>query len=146
MDKWGYSYLIELKILSEKEKLLVTSNFSSSHNFFKSYLLLMHQNEYPWSKGLTHYQTTNFGLFQTERVCRWQFQIWWKWKKVIQPSRKHCGKRRNCSWRAISPFPSVFKRLVSQRRQKVSLCGNGLKCYLPVEKTNFKIGQNVSKR
>ena len=21
---------------------------------------------------------------------------------------KHCGKRRNCSWRAISPFPTVF--------------------------------------
>ena len=40
--------------------------------------------------------------------------------------RKHCGKRRNCSLRAIPPFPSVFKRLVSQGRQKVSLCGNGL--------------------
>ena len=26
-------------------------------------------------KGLTHYQTTNFRLFQTERVCRRQFQI-----------------------------------------------------------------------
>ena len=41
--------------------------------------------------------------------------------------RKHCGKRRNCSLQAISPFPSVFKRLVSQGHQKVSLCGNGLK-------------------
>ena len=41
--------------------------------------------------------------------------------------RKHCGKRRNCSLPAISPFThSVFKRLVSQGRQKVSLCGNGL--------------------
>ena len=40
--------------------------------------------------------------------------------------RKHCGIRRNCSLRAIFPFPSVFKRLVSQGRQKVSLCGNGL--------------------
>ena len=40
--------------------------------------------------------------------------------------RKHCGKRRNCSLRAISPFPSVFNRLVSQGCQKVSLCGNGL--------------------
>ena len=26
-------------------------------------------------KGLTHYQTTNFRLFRTERVCRQQFQI-----------------------------------------------------------------------
>ena len=25
--------------------------------------------------GLTHYQTTNFRLFQIERVCRRQFQI-----------------------------------------------------------------------
>ena len=55
--------------------------------------------------------------------------------------RKHCGKRRNCSLRAISPFPTVFsKRLVSQGRQKVSLCGNGLseidcvicKCFNPL--------------
>ena len=44
--------------------------------------------------------------------------------------RKHCGKRRNCSLRAISPFPTVFcKRLVSQGRQKVSLCGNELNHY-----------------
>ena len=25
-----------------------------------------------------------------------------------QVLRKHCGKRRNCSSRAISPFPTVF--------------------------------------
>ena len=36
----------------EKEKLLVTSNFSFSHNVFKSCLLLMRQNEYMWNKGL----------------------------------------------------------------------------------------------
>ena len=24
--------------------------------------------------------------------------------------RKHCGKRRNCSLRAISPFPTVFSK------------------------------------
>ena len=57
---------------------------------------------------LTHYQTTNFRLFQTERVCRRQFQIWRKWKKVIQTDRKHCGKRRNCSLRKAC-FPGVSK-------------------------------------
>ena len=31
---------------------------------------------------------------------------------------------------AISPFPTVFKRLVSQGRQKVSLCGNGSNIFL----------------
>ena len=44
----------------------------------------------------------------------------------MQTGRKHCGERRNCSLRAISPFLSVFERLVSQGRQKVSLCVNGL--------------------
>ena len=57
---------------------------------------------------LTYYQMTNFRLFQTERVCRQHFRIWRKCKKVIQMGRKHCGKRRNCSLRAISPFPTVF--------------------------------------
>ena len=47
--------------------------------------------------GLTHYQTINFRLFQTERVCRQQFQILQKMQKVIQMGRKHSGKRRNCS-------------------------------------------------
>ena len=37
----------------EKEKLLIKSNFSFSHNVFKSCLLLMHQNEYLLCKGLT---------------------------------------------------------------------------------------------
>ena len=32
---------------------------------------------------LTHSQTTNFRLFQTERACRRQFQIWWKWQNVL---------------------------------------------------------------
>ena len=36
----------------EKEKLLVTSNFSFSHDVFKSCLVLMRQNEYLLSKGL----------------------------------------------------------------------------------------------
>ena len=78
----------------------------------------------------THYQTTNFRLFQTERVCRRQFQICRKWKKAIQTGGKHCGKRRNSSLRAISLFPSVFKKLVSQGHHKVSLCGNGLTMHL----------------
>ena len=42
-------------------------------------------------------QTTNFRLFQTERLCRRQFQIQQKRRKVIQKDRKHCGKRKNCS-------------------------------------------------
>ena len=52
MEIWRCIYLIEYKTLYEKEKLLITSNFSFSHYVFKSCLLLMRQNEYLWSKGL----------------------------------------------------------------------------------------------
>ena len=59
---------------------------------------------------LTHDQMISIRLFQTERVCRWQFQIWRKWQKAIQTGRKHCGKRRNWSLQAISPFPTLFSK------------------------------------
>ena len=65
----------------------------------------------PHPRPLTRSQTTNFRLFQTQRVCRRQFQIRWKWQKVFQTDRKNCEERRNCSSRAISPFPTVFSFL-----------------------------------
>ena len=76
-------------------------------------------NLYPF---LTHYQTTNFRLFLTERVSRRHFHISRKWKKVIQTGRKHCGKKRNCSLRAISPFPTVFSKGLFPRGVKRCHC------------------------
>ena len=44
--------------------------------------------------------------------------------------RKHCGKRRNCLLRAISPFPpSVFKRLLLHTCEHQGLFGRGLILY-----------------
>ena len=57
---------------------------------------------------------TNLRLFQTERVYRRQFWVWWKWQKVLQTGKKHCGKRRNCFLRAISPFSAVFSKDISK--------------------------------
>ena len=36
--------------------------------------------------------------------------------------RKHCGKRRNCSLRAISPFPIVFSNDLYSRQVKTRVC------------------------
>ena len=71
---------------------------------------------------LTLSQTTNFRLFQTQRVCRRQIQIWWKWQKVRQTDRKHGGKMRNCSLRAISLFPTVFSKGLFCRHVKTRAC------------------------
>ena len=36
--------------------------------------------------------------------------------------RKHLGKRRNCSLRAISPFPTVFSKDFYYRHVKTMAC------------------------
>ena len=70
---------------------------------------------------LTLSQRTNFRLLQNEKGCGRQFQIWWKWQKVLQKTRNHCRKRRNCSLRAISPFPTVFSKDLYCRHVKTGL-------------------------
>ena len=37
-------------------------------------------------------------------------KIWPNWDTIIGLSRKHCGKRRNCSLQAIYPFPKMFSK------------------------------------
>ena len=143
------SFLKGEKTLWKKEKLLVTSNFSFSHSVFKRLVLQTRKNQGLFGKGLRRTvmdpesctillsmvykhpyklqpiplsQTTNFKLFETERVWRRQLQIRWKWQKVLKTGRKHCGKRRNCSLRGISPFPTVFSRDLYCRHVKTRAC------------------------
>ena len=52
MEKQEYGYLIELKTFFGKGEIADYEQFLLSHNVFKSFLLLIHQNEYLWSKGL----------------------------------------------------------------------------------------------
>ena len=49
-----------------------------------------------------------------------------KMANVFQTGRNHCGKRRNCSSRAISPFPIVVSKDFYDRHVKTRACiGNG---------------------
>ena len=43
-------------------------------------------------------------------------------RKLSKTGRKHCGKRRNCSLRAISPFPTVFSKGLYCRHIKTRAC------------------------
>ena len=71
---------------------------------------------------LTHYQTTNFRLFQTERVCRRKDENF----KFNENGRKLPKRVENTVGKGeIAPFPTVFLSVVSQGRQKVSLCRMG---------------------
>ena len=94
-------------------------------------------------RGFNPLPDDNFRLFQTKKVCRRQFQIWWKWQKDIQTGRKHCGKRTNCSLRAISPFPKVFSKACFLGESKGVVVWEWVNpflnkpWFLPVWSTNF---------
>ena len=62
------------------------------------------------NKRLTLSNMTNFRLFQIQSLCRRQLQTWWKFQKVLQKFRKHCGKRRNCSYEQFLLFPQCFQK------------------------------------
>ena len=85
------------------------------------YLFCRQQMLWIWT-CLNPFPNYKFWLFQTERVCRRQFWTWWKWQKVCQMGRKHCGKRRNCLLRAISPFPTEFSKDFYCRHIKTRAC------------------------
>ena len=82
------------KTLWEKEKLLVTSNFSFSHCVFKRLVLQTCKNQGLFGKGLTLYHTV-LTLNDPEE----------------ETFRKQCGKRRKCCEPAFSPFPTPFSTL-----------------------------------
>ena len=42
-------------------------------------------------------------------------------RKFFKRLKKHCGKRRNCSLRAISPFPTLFSNGLYGRHVKTGL-------------------------
>ena len=70
------------------------------------------QNLFPTSftsYWLTFSKMTNFRLPNWKSLQTTSSNLM-KWQKVLQTCRKHCGKRRNCSIWAISPFPTVFSK------------------------------------
>ena len=80
-----------------------------------------------WSLNLVFnpFPNDKFRLFQTERVCRRQFQIWWQLNNALQTGKKHCGKKKLLVMSNFSFSHKVFKRLVLQTRKKQGLFGKG---------------------
>ena len=102
-----------LKTLWEKKKMLVTSIFSFFPRWvlpfpiqisnFQLHLFCCLQMLSVWTSlklcrlveinrnrhKLIPFPINEFRLFQTERLCRRQFQIWWKWQKILRIGGKH---------------------------------------------------------
>ena len=67
-------------------------------------------------------QTTNFKLFQTERVCRRQFKISSKWQKVLQMGGKPAGKGEIARYEQFLLFPQCFQKDLYCRHVKPRAC------------------------
>ena len=122
--------------------MLVASIFSFTHNVFYSpfnercflshiYFVIDWQMLSIWSgskiwwlvilnSSLTRQQILDSSKLKEFADDNFKFDK--KWKKVIKTGRKHCGKRRNCSLRAISPFPTVFSEGLFPRGVKRCHC------------------------
>ena len=72
----------------------------------------------PTEFGLTLSQTTNFRLFQ---IADDNFEFDENDGKSSEWGRKHFGKRRNCSLRAICSFHTVFSKDWYCRHEKLGL-------------------------
>ena len=116
----------------EKEKLLVTSNFSLSHNVFKSCLLLMRQNEYLWSKGLNVCFILN--SLSNDKILDWskltafavdKRNLNEKLKLLLGRVENIVGKKMLVT-SIFSFLHNVLKRLVNQGNKKAGLYGKEL--------------------
>ena len=72
---------------------------------------------------LTYYQTTNFRLFQTERVCRRQFQIGQNSRKLSKKVENIVGKGEIAHYEQFLLFPVFSKGLFSRgvKRHRVEM-------------------------
>ena len=53
-----------------------------------------------------------FGSYTSAANENMTSKIWANGETIFRVSSKHCGKRRNCSSRAISSFPTMFSKAV----------------------------------
>ena len=71
---------------------------------------------------LTHYQTTILDSSKLKEFVDDKCKFDENGRKLSKRVEKHCGKRRNCSLRAISPFLTVFSKGLFPRGVKRCHC------------------------
>ena len=91
-----------------------------------SILVILHRKVWQWNCLKCTPKRKNFGPDQIESICRRQIKCNKNDNFCLWKSRKRWEKGEIACTRNFSFSHNVFKRFLSQTRQKVSLCGNGL--------------------
>ena len=85
------------------------------------------RNQYHMLRSeLTHYQTTNFRRFQTERVCRPQFQLDENGRKLSKRIENTVGKGEIARYEQFLLFPQCFQKACFPGASKGVIVWNGL--------------------
>ena len=63
-------------------------------------------------------------------------------ERFLKGKKKHCGKRRNCSLRAIAPFPTLFSKGLYGRHDKPGLVRERVNSLLDVKLQVAKMGES----
>ena len=107
------SSLIGLKTLWEKEKLLVTSNFSFSYSVFQRLLNQTLKNQGLFGKGLVKsYPMTRRQILDSSKLKGFaddNFKFEENGRKLFKPVENTCWLR------AISPFSTMFSKCLFPR-------------------------------
>ena len=110
---WFYTKYVTWfsKYNGEKEETVLTSIFSNSHNVYgclsvshiQSLQQLLRSMSSANGFNSDRSEILSCGIELTLSQISPGFYV-----SVVHVFRKHCKKRRNCSLRAISPFPTMF--------------------------------------
>ena len=96
--------------LWEKEKLLVTSNFSFSNSVFKRLILQTRKNQGLFGKELTLYQTTKFWTSPSRKTVDNKINVTYKMNLVMGRLENSVGKGENAGHQHYLLFPHCFQR------------------------------------
>ena len=98
------------KTMWEKEKLLITSNFSFSHSVFKRLILQTHKTQSLFGKGLTLLlkdkilDQSNLEGFEDNKINDLKFEL------CFGKSRKHCAKNAKMLVTSIFSFSQMLSK------------------------------------
>ena len=116
------SYQNRYKTLWEKEKLLVTSNFSFSHSVFKRLVSQGHKKVSLCGNMLPFPKRQILDSSKPKVFADNDFKFDKRLRKVLEKGRKHCGEKEKLLVTSNFSFSHSVLKELSSRHVKTRVC------------------------